>query len=82
MVIGALDVDRTPVPAPPFVEVIRDIRQEVRVVPTPLRAAAHDAILVVPERGRAEKQRTVLLERVAGVDERIDGLVDLAVAIE
>src|SRR6478736_4172592 len=80
--VRALDVDRPAVPPPPLVHVVRDVREEVRVVATARRAAPHDAVLVVAELGRPEKESAVLLVRVARRDERTDRRVDFAVRVE
>src|SRR5262252_7058303 len=80
--VGALHVDRAAVSPPPLVHVVRDIRQEVRIVATTRRTPPHATVLVVPELGGPEEERAILLVGMARRDERSDRGVDLAVRVQ
>src|SRR5216117_3873646 len=66
----------------PFVDVIRDVRQEVGVLAALLRPLAHHAVLVVAEVRGLEPQRAVLLVRVAGGHQPAQRLLDLAAPVQ
>src|SRR5207237_10808869 len=73
-VVSALHVDRPCEAALPFSDVIRDVRNEVRVIASELRALSHHTIFVVAEVGRTQPERTVLLIRMTSGNESLDGL--------
>ena len=82
VVVSALHVDRATESARPLRLVIRDIRHEVGVRASLPRALAHDAVLVVAVRRRAEKQRTILLVRPAAGHELPDGLLHATIGVK
>ncbi|MDR6139120.1 hypothetical protein QE438_002424 [Pseudoxanthomonas sp. SORGH_AS 997] len=67
------------VAALPLGQVIGHVRHEVGVGAVGL---AHHAVLVVAVVGRLEPQRAAFLVGVAGLDQRLDGLLNLAVAVK
>src|SRR2546421_6830248 len=66
VMIRALHIDRAGIAALPLGDVIRDIRDEVRVVATLLGAFAHHPVLVVAEVSRTQPARAVFFVRVTG----------------
>ncbi|OIQ71401.1 hypothetical protein GALL_469800 [mine drainage metagenome] len=79
MVIRTLDVDRAMKAALPLGDVIGHVGQEIGVAAVGL---AHHPVFVVAEVGGAQPERAVLLIRVAGCDEALDGVRDLAFGIQ
>ena len=82
VVIGALHVDRPRKAALPLGDVVRNVRQEIRERAALLSALAHHPVLIVPVVSGTQEQRTILLVRIAGRDERNDRLVHTAVTVK
>src|SRR5437899_855040 len=78
LMAGALDADR-PCEAPlPFVDVIGDVREEIGVLAAFFHPLAHHAVLIVPEVGRLEPERAVLLVGMPRPHQPTQRLLDLA----
>ncbi len=79
VVVGAQLGDRAFIAALPLGQVVGDVRHEVGIGAVGL---AHHAVLVVAEVGGLQPQRAAFLVGMAGSDQLLHRLLDLAVAVQ